>query len=179
MRWTVHGERMLYESDWVGLGLVDVEIPGGPRFDHHVIRMPREVSGTVVHDPDRGILLLWRHRFIADTWGWEVPAGGVESGETPAQAAIRETEEETGWRPDGVELLTAYYPSIGSSDQRFNVFLARDARQVGEPTDPAESERIEWVPVDRVLQLMQQGEVRGGLTMTAILYAVSFAGVRP
>ena len=71
MRWTVHGERTLYDSDWVGLGLVDVEVPGGSRFDHHVVRLPHGAVGTVVHDRTRGVLLLWRHRFITDTWGWE------------------------------------------------------------------------------------------------------------
>ena len=71
MKWTVHGERMIYESPWVSLALADIEIPGGERFEHHVIRMPAEAAGTVVHDPDRGVLLLWRHRFTTDTWGWE------------------------------------------------------------------------------------------------------------
>ena len=66
MRWTVHGERSLYESEWVRLVLVDVEIPGSERFEHHVVRIPNHASGTVVHDPDKGILLLWRHRFV--TW---------------------------------------------------------------------------------------------------------------
>ena len=54
MRWTVHGERSLYESEWVRLVLVDVEIPGGERFEHHVVRMPNQAAGTVVRDPDRG-----------------------------------------------------------------------------------------------------------------------------
>ncbi len=49
--------------------------------------------------PARGVLLLWRHRFITDTWGWEIPAGGIDPGETPPDAAARETLEETGWEP--------------------------------------------------------------------------------
>ena len=48
-------------------------------------------------DPARGVLALWRHRFITDTWGWEIPAGRLEAGETAEQAARRETLEETGW----------------------------------------------------------------------------------
>jgi ribosomal protein L34E len=39
MRWQVHGERSAYESDWRSLRLVDVEIPGGRRFEHHVRRL--------------------------------------------------------------------------------------------------------------------------------------------
>ena len=91
MRWTVHGERELYDSEWMRLVVVDVEIPGVGRFDHHVVRYPQPASGTVVHDPVRGVLLLWRHRFITDTWGWEIPAGRIEAGETPKDAAARDT----------------------------------------------------------------------------------------
>ena len=60
MRWIVHGERSLYESDWVNLRLVDVEIPGQERFEHHVVRMPHPAAGAVVYNEDRGLLLLWR-----------------------------------------------------------------------------------------------------------------------
>ncbi len=154
MRWTVHGERIIYDSPWVRLALTDIEVPGGPRFDHHVIRMPAEASGTVVHDPDRGVLLLWRHRFTTDTWGWEVPAGRIDDGETPEQTAVRETLEETGWRPGPVRRLTTYFPHNGSSDATFHLFAAAGATEVGAPTDPSESERVEWVPLDTTCELV-------------------------
>jgi hypothetical protein len=81
VRWHVHGERSLYESEWVCLSLVDVELPSGRRFEHHVVRMPASAAGVVVTDPDHdGVLLLWRHRFTTDTWGWEIPAGRVDAG---------------------------------------------------------------------------------------------------
>jgi 8-oxo-dGTP pyrophosphatase MutT (NUDIX family) len=174
MRWTVHGERSLYDSEWMRLVLVDVEVPQGARFDHHVVRFPRGASGTVVHDPARGVLLIWRHRFITDTWGWEIPAGRVETGETAEQAASRETVEETGWRPGPLRPLGAYAPSNGVSDQVFNLFLADGATHVGDPTDPAESERVEWVPVERVRLLIAGGEVYDGLSLTALLWALAF-----
>ena len=109
-----------------------------------MIRYPQAASGTVVHDPERGVLLLWRHRFITDTWGWEVPAGRIELGETPEQAAARETEEETGWRPGPLRPLGAYAPSNGSVDQCFHLFVADGATHIGDPTDVGESERIAW-----------------------------------
>ena len=174
MRWTVHGERSLYDSPWVGLALVDVEIPGVRRFDHHVVRVPNHAAGTVVVDPDRGVLLLWRHRFITDTWGWEIPAGRLEPGETPEQAAAREVLEESGWRPCGLRPLISYHPTNGLSDQCFHLFIAAGAEHEGDPTDATESERIEWVPFDRVAQLAREGNIGDGLSLTAILYALSF-----
>ena len=176
MRWTVHGERTVYDSEWVRLALVDVEIPGegGRRFEHHVLRMPQSASGVVVHDAERGVLLLWRHRFVTDTWGWEIPAGRAEAGETPRQAAAREVLEETGWRPKRLRELATYHPNNGISDMTFHLFMAAGATLVGPPTDASESERIEWVPLPIVRDLVRGGEVRDGLSLTALSMALLF-----
>ncbi len=122
MRWTVHGERRIYESPWVSLALVDVEVPGGERFEHHVVRMPADAAGVVVHDQDR-VLLIHRH-----------------------------------------------FPSIGLIDQRFNVFLAGGAERVGEPEDFGESDRVDWVKVAELPELMRQGEICDGYSLTALLW---------
>ena len=174
MRWTVHGERALYESEWVRLMLTDVEIPGHRRFEHHVVRVPHQAAGTVVRDPDRGVLLLWRHRFITDSWGWEIPAGRLDPGESAVQAAAREVLEETGWRPGPLRPLLAYHPSNGLSDQTFHLFVADGAEYVGEPSDETESERIEWVAVDRLREEIHAGGVPDGLSLTALLYALQY-----
>ncbi|MEO6713696.1 MAG: NUDIX hydrolase, partial [Mycobacteriales bacterium] len=164
MRWTVHGERSVYESDWVNVALVDIEIPGGERFEHHVVRAPKKAAGVVVHDPARGVLLLWRHRFITDTWGWEIPAGRIEEGEQPAEAAAREVLEETGWRPGPVEPLVTFHPTNGLSDHRFHIFSAAGAEYVGDPVDSSESERVEWLPLHEVREVIRRGEMPDGLS---------------
>ncbi len=174
MRWTIHGERTIYDSEWMRLTLVDVELPSGPRFEHHVLRMPAEAAGVVVDDPERGVLLLWRHRFTTDTWGWEVPAGRVDEGETPVEAARRETLEESGWRPGDLTPLTTYHPHNGTSDATFNLFVATSAVEVGEPSDPDESERVEWLSWDRVRAEITSGNVADGLSLTALLYRLAF-----
>lgn len=173
MRWTVHGERSLYSSEWVHLRMVDIEIPGIRRFEHHVVRVPNAASGTVVTSPDRGVLLLWRHRFIPDSWGWEVPAGRLEPGETPAEAAAREVLEETGWRAGPLTPLARYHPSSGLSDQVFHMFSAAEAEHVGVPVDQFESERVDWVPWAEVRTAVTGGLVRDGLSLTALLYVLA------
>jgi 8-oxo-dGTP pyrophosphatase MutT (NUDIX family) len=173
MRWTVHGERNLYDSEWLRLALVDVEIPGAARFEHHVVRMPHHAAGTIVSDPDRGVLLLWRHRFITDTWGWEIPAGRIDPGETPAQAAAREALEETGWEPAAVRPLFRYQPTNGVSDQVFHIFVADGATHRGDPTDPGESERIEWVTVEALRRIVADQQMLDGLSLTAVCYALA------
>ena len=174
MRWVEHGERSVYDSPWVGVRLTDVEVPGGERFEHHVVRLPRAAAGCVVTDPERGILLLYRHRFITDTWGWEVPAGSVDDGETALHGATREVLEETGWRPGPLRAMHGYHPSNGLSDQRFELFSAVGATYVGEPSDPGESERIAWVPVQEVRALLRDGQVVDGLSLTALLWWFAF-----
>jgi len=130
-----------------------------------------------VTDPERGVLLLWRHRFITDTWGWEIPAGRIDPGESPAEAAAREVLEETGWRPTGLRPMARYHPTNGLSDQTFHLFQASGAVHVGDPTDASESERVEWVPERQVRALAASGQMPDGLSLTAVLYAMTFGGL--
>ena len=171
-RWNIHGERPVYENEWVSLTLVDVELPDGSRFEHHVVRTHAHAASVVVRDSERGVLLIRRHRFITDTWGWEVPAGRVDEGETPMLAGARETLEETGWRPGPLTQLGTYHPSNGLSDQTFHVFLADDATQEGDP-DENEAERVEWVSVERLRRLIREGEIQDGLSLTSLLWALA------
>jgi 8-oxo-dGTP pyrophosphatase MutT (NUDIX family) len=174
VRWTVHGERSLYDSEWVRLGLADVELPDGTRFEHHVVRFPQQSSGVVVHDRARGVLLLYRHRFITDTWGWEIPAGKVDAGEAVEDAGAREVLEETGWRPGPLRRIATYHPAGGLTDATFHLLVADSAEHVGEPADAHEAERVEWLPVSRVRELVRGGEVRDGLSLTALVWTLAF-----
>jgi 8-oxo-dGTP pyrophosphatase MutT (NUDIX family) len=175
-RWLVHGERLVYENEWLNLALTDVELPSGQRFDHHVVRTTAPAVGVVVSDPARGVLLLWRHRFITDSWGYEVPAGRVDEGETLEQAAAREAYEETGWRPGPLSPLCRFHPTNGLSDQTFHVFRADGAEWVGDPPDPDEATRVEWVDLAQLRELIAGGAVLDGLSLTALLWHLTFGG---
>lgn len=173
MEWTIHGSRALYESSWVSLELVDIELPDGRRFEQHVVRMARPVAAVVAVDERDRVLLMWRHRHVTDTWGWEIPAGRVEEGESPAEAAVRETEEETGWRPGPLRPLVVVQPSNGTVDSRHHLFLAEGAEHVGPPTDVTEAERVAWVPLADVRPLISAGEIVNGTTLVGLLHVLA------
>lgn len=172
-RWEVLGSRSLYESEWVGLSLVKVRPPGREPYDHHVVSLPPAV-GVVVSCPRRGVLLLHRHRFITDSAGFEVPAGGIDPHESVEAAAEREVLEETGWRLRGVERLVSCNVSDGVSDQRFHLVLARPGRRCGPPVDGHEATSQAWFGLDRVRELIREGAVPGALSIVALLYALAY-----
>lgn len=176
--WLDRGDTIVYDSDWVRVVTTDVVLPDGTQVDHHVVRMPRPAAGTIIVRDDR-VLMLWRHRFITDTWGWEIPAGGIDPGESPEQAAIREAAEESGWRPRQVEHLCSYHPANGLLDQTFHIFVARDAEHLGEPSDVNEAARVEWVGVGELHELLTTGRVTDGLSFGAISYAFATGAIRP
>ncbi|MFD8937339.1 NUDIX domain-containing protein [Streptomyces sp. NPDC059578] len=166
--WRNFGERTVYENRWVQVNMADVELPDGRHLDHTVIRLRPVAVATVVNDANE-VLLLWRHRFITDSWGWELPSGGTGDGEDPAAAAAREFEEETGWRPGPMQLLLAVDPMPGISTSHHRVYWSTSAEHVGDPRDAHESARREWVPLNRVPGLIAQGEVRSANAVAALL----------
>lgn len=169
MEWTVHGERRLYQSRWVNLDLIDVELPDGQRFEHHVVRMQRVAAAVVLDEEGQRALLLWRHRFISDSWGWEIPTGIVEPGESSAEAAAREVEEETGWRPRALRPLVSFQPCIGIADTPHDLFVGEGAEHVGEPRDITEAERVAWVPLADVPAMIERSELRDATSLVGLL----------
>lgn len=168
MQWKNLAERTVYENPWLRVRLADVALPDGRHLDHYVIRLRPVAMATAVNEKNE-VLLLWRHRFITDSWGWELAAGVVEDGEDLAQAAAREMLEETGWRPGPLLPLMSVEPSNGLSDARHHIYWSRDAEYVGHPEDDFESDRREWVPLKEVPELIAGGEVPAANTAAALL----------
>jgi hypothetical protein len=90
MQWKNLAERTVYENKWLTVNLADVELPNGKHLDHFLIRQ-RPVALCAAVNEQNEVLLLWRHRFITDTWGWErvrstngVSGRSVSSSQRPA-----------------------------------------------------------------------------------------------
>lgn len=173
--WQVHGERVVYDNRWVRLTLADVEPPGAERFEHHVVRLFRVAVAAIVDDQDR-VLMLWRYRFVPGRFGWELPGGIVEDGENGAEAAARETEEETGWRPiEPLRHLLTFQPMVGMVDSPHELYVGHGAEQVSAgPTDAEEAGHVEWIPLADVPALIERDELLGSGTLVALLHLLAF-----
>ncbi|MCM2390208.1 NUDIX hydrolase [Streptomyces albipurpureus] len=156
--WRNLNEHTVYENRWFRVNLADVELPDGRHLDHFLIRQRAVALATAVNSENE-VLLLWRHRFITDSWGWEMAAGVVEDGEDIEAAAAREMEEETGWRPGPLQHLMTVEPANGLADARHHLYWAETATHIGHPEDDFESERREWVPLKRVPELIAAGQI--------------------
>jgi 8-oxo-dGTP pyrophosphatase MutT (NUDIX family) len=172
LRTKVFGERAVYENRWVRVTLVDIETPNGQRFEHHVVRLKTVAIAAVVDERDR-VLMMWRHRFVTDEWGWELPGGIAEAGEDASITAAREVLEETGWRPGPLRHLFTFQPMPGMVDTPHALFVGNTAEKVGEPTDLEEAGVVDWVPMKRVRELIGRGEVLGSGSLVALLYLLS------
>jgi 8-oxo-dGTP pyrophosphatase MutT (NUDIX family) len=178
-RWVIHGERLVDENPHIRVSLADVELPDGTTFTQYVFRMRRCVMVLVLDDPGSHVLLMWRHRFIIGKWVWELPGGYADDGENGAAAAVREAEEETGWRPRNVTFVLSYQPMIGNADFPQDLYLARGADHVREPATD-ETAAVRWVGLDEAAAMISSGEIAGAATIIGVQYALMLrAGVQP
>jgi 8-oxo-dGTP pyrophosphatase MutT (NUDIX family) len=172
LRTKIYGERVVYDNPWVRLTLVDIEPPDGRRFEHHVVRLQRVAIAAVLNDADE-VLMLWRHRFVDDSWGWELPGGIVDGNEGGAATAAREVEEETGWRPVPLKHLITFQPMVGMVDTPHEVYVGYGATHIGEPTDREEAGRVGWIPMASILGLIDRGEVLGSGSLVGLLHLLA------
>lgn len=169
LRTKIYGERAIYDNQWVRLVLVDVEPPNGQRFEHHVVRLARVVAAAVINEDDE-VLLMWRHRFAVDEWGWELPGGIASPDEDSRATAAREFEEETGWRPTGaMRHLASFQPMPGMVDTPHEVWTAEGAEKVGEPSDAEEAAIVEWIPLANIPEMVKRGEIAGSGPLVGLL----------
>jgi 8-oxo-dGTP pyrophosphatase MutT (NUDIX family) len=168
VEWKNLGEKLVYENRWFKVNLADVELPNGRHLDHFLIRQRGVALATAVNDRNE-VLLLWRHRFITDTWGYELPAGVVDDGETVEQAAAREMLEETGWQPRELHFLMTVEPANGLSDALHHIYWSEGADLIGHPVDDFESDSRHWVPLKRVPKLIEKGDIRSANAVAALL----------
>ncbi|GAA4995262.1 NUDIX hydrolase [Yinghuangia aomiensis] len=170
--WVVHGERIIYDNEWMRVFLTDVELPDGDRFEHHVIKLRAAAMTVLIDDQDR-VLMMWRHRFVSDRWGWEIPGGLVDEGEDPEETALRELLEETGYRPKTFRHVSRFQPMVGMVDSWHDVFVGEGAEKIAEPTEVTEMARMEWVPLAEIPGLIAKGRIWNSGVLIGLLHVLA------
>ncbi|MFY9725198.1 MAG: NUDIX hydrolase [Bryobacteraceae bacterium] len=136
----------------------------GFRIKRSIVRHAGSAVMMAVDDRQR-ILMVRQYRLPAARYIWELPAGRLDPGEKPLQAAKRELIEETGYRARRWTRLARFFVSPGYVDERMTIYLA-EGLTAGVAT-PMDDERIEtrWFPAREVERMIETGKLDDAKTI--------------
>ncbi len=161
--------RVLRASPWRSVMLDRISGPGGTTGDYLYLATPRAVFVVAVSGGD--VLLVRQYRHPVRDWTLEVPAGSVNDGEGPREAAERELAEETGARGGTWRHLGTFFSSSAHLSLRSDAFLAVDLDPGVAHPDPGEELTVVRIPVAEALARARRGEMTEGQTALCLLLA--------
>jgi ADP-ribose pyrophosphatase len=137
-----------------------VRLPNGRTVTIDVVRHARSVVLVPMPEPAR-VILVRQFRYAVNTFLWELPAGSVDPGESPEQAARRECHEEVGLVPSTVVRLSAMYPTPGYCDEEMVFFRLSGLERTSEQAAVDEDEDIEvrTFELREAREMIRRGEI--------------------
>jgi ADP-ribose pyrophosphatase len=153
-----------------------VDAKSGFEIQRSVVRHAGSAVMMAVDERKR-ILLVRQYRLPAAKYLWELPAGKLDSGEKPLQAAKRELVEETGYKARTWTKLASFFVSPGYVEERMTLYLATDLT-AGQAT-PMDDERIEvrWFTAREVAEMIRTGKIEDAKTMIGYFQWGAHAGL--
>jgi ADP-ribose pyrophosphatase len=164
------GSRCVYDGRIVRVDLDDVLLPNGVRTELEMIRH-RGAAAIVPLDEDGSVHLVRQYRWATRGRLLEVPAGTLESDESPESCAMRETVEEVGRRPGRLEPLGAIWSTPGFTDERIWLFLARELAPAPGMLDEDEAIEPVRLPFTEAVAMAERGGIEDGKSICALLRA--------
>lgn len=150
---------------------VTVDMGGGRRVTREVVRHPGAVVVVPVLEGGRRVVLIRNERIALGKVLWECPAGTLEPPEDAAVCAMRELEEEAGYRAGKVVGLGSFYTTPGMTDELMHSYAAVDLEKTAQDLEEDERIEVHAVEVDEVFGMIDDGRLMDAKSMLAVLLA--------
>ena len=164
------GSRPVFEGRIVNLSVDTVRLPNGNVFEMEMIRHPGAAVVLAVDADDR-VLLVRQYRHATGGWLLEVPAGKLDRGEPPEHCALRELEEETGYRAERLTPMGWIWTTPGFTDEKIWLFLAAGLSRSTQALQRDEVLTVEQLPLEEAIEKAVLGQIRDAKSVCALLRA--------
>jgi ADP-ribose pyrophosphatase len=153
-----------------------IRLPSGRETVREIIEHPGAVAILALTD-DQQIILVRQYRYAVDGSLLEIPAGTLETNESPIETAARELIEETGYRAANIRELHTYFSSAGYSDERITLVVATGCQKISDELAPDEVDEVTLVPVQDAPSLLDPGPNQARDAKTIIGISMLIAGL--
>jgi 8-oxo-dGTP pyrophosphatase MutT (NUDIX family) len=157
--WRRRSRRLVYENPWLSVLHDEVERPDGKPGIYGVIHFQNHAVAIVAIDAQDRVVLVGQWRYTIDGYSWELPEGGVPTGETALAGAQRELREETGLQAASWREVARIAVSNSVTDELGTIFLATDLAPGDPSPDGTEQLRVRWVGFDEALAMIDDGRI--------------------
>lgn len=146
-----------------------VRMPNGRTVTVDVVRHPKSVVLMPVPEPGH-VILIRQYRYAVNAFLWELPAGSVDEGESPEQAARRECHEEIGKVPATIVRMAAMFPTPGYCDEEMVFFRVSSLEEPTEAAALDEDEDIEarTFELREAREMIRRGEITDMKTVAGL-----------
>lgn len=161
--------KVIYQCPWVNLYRDKIALANGHIIDqyHYLDFGPGTIAAVAENDAGQ-ILMVKIPRYVTGTISWELPAGGIDEGETPIEAARREVLEETGYETYDHKQIGAFHPLNGIANMTVYVIHCRAGKGSGK-WDQNEVQAIRWFTLGKLMEMIKNQEIPDGYAQTGLL----------
>lgn len=164
--------KVIYRGKVINLRLDEIVTKNGTKYVREIVEHPGAVAILAFLD-DNTILMVKQYRRAVNKILLELPAGTLKINESPEECAIRELEEETGYKAHKIEKLGAFYLAPGYSSEKLYVFIAKELEKSEQNLEIDEEINVEKVSIKELLSMIDKGEIEDAKTIASILLFIN------
>ena len=157
----------IYTGIVVNLNVDTVTLPNGLTVDLEVVRHPGAAAAVPLKD-DGTVVLIRQFRHAAGGFIYEIPAGKLHPGEDPRVCAIRELEEEIGYRAGKLELLSSIFTAPGFTDEVIHIYKATGLSVGRQQLDRDEVLEVVEMALSEAIGMIKNGEIRDAKSIVGL-----------